>query len=100
MIHIDQSPKHSAGVSGLGSHARGPFRKAAELLLNDTAQVVVPAGTSRRILILGQKKSNTSALLLPSPELLHLSVLLFLQLDDKTLQDGHLKLDVLRHLVE
>lgn len=36
----------------------------------------------------------------PSPELLHLSVLLLLQFGDETLQDRHFKLDILRHLVE
>lgn len=36
----------------------------------------------------------------PSPEFLHLSVLLLLQFGDETLQDRHFKLDILRHLVE
>lgn len=35
----------------------------------------------------------------PAPEFQHLPVLLLLQLGDETLQDGHLKLDILRHLV-
>lgn len=39
-------------------------------------------------------------LFVPSPEFLHLPILLLLQLGDKTLQDRHLKLDILRHLVE
>lgn len=39
-------------------------------------------------------------MLLPSSEFLHLSILLLLQFGDKTLQDRHLKFDILCHLVE
>lgn len=36
----------------------------------------------------------------PSSQFLHLPVFLLLQLGDETLQDRHLKFDILRHLVE
>lgn len=42
----------------------------------------------------------SGSVLVLSLKFLDLSVLLLLQFGDKTLQDGHLKLDVLRHLVE
>lgn len=46
-----------------------------------------------------ERLSSESVLVL-SLKFLDLSVLLLLQFGDKALQDGHLKLDVLRHLVE
>jgi len=129
-VGVHEEPDHETRTRGscrptLGafnspSHTGRPLWKTAELLLNYTAQVRIPASTSTRIRIYkkylmcvtpqnsrwacrrrrpyyGQYK--VSLFLVPSPELQHLSVLLLDQFGDETPQDGHFKLDILRHLV-